>query len=583
MGELVRVDVEKGVVRFEELPEDLKLYGGRSLTSAMIAREVDASCDPLGPDNRIVIAPGTLAGTMAPSSGRLSIGCKSPLTGGIKEANAGGLPGLRLGRLGIRAIVVEGDPKGRKWILHLSKDGARLDDGTAFWGKANYECADALRAAYGPKVATIQVGIAGENGLKNSTIACTDPEGRPTRHAARGGVGAVMAARGLKAVVVDDSGTERPSLVDPERFDRARKTLVDGLQSHPVTSQGLTNFGTSVMVNIINEAGAFPTHNFHYGTFEQADAISGETISQNCDDRGGKRSHGCMPGCVIRCSNVYHDKDGNHVSSGVEFESVWALGANCDNGDIDAIARMDRLCDDIGVDTMEMGTTFAVAMEGGLLPWGDAERMIQLFDEIRQNSDLGRKIGNGTVHCAQVYGVDHVPTVKNQGMAAYDPRAIKGMGATYATTPMGADHTAGYSVAPNILKIGGDLDPLKPDSQCAVSQGLQEATAGVFDSTGLCQFLAFACLDQPDSLAAIPEMISARFGVELTAGDLVAQGAGTLETEREFNRRAGMTREDDRLPGFFYTEALPPHNSTWDVPDEELDAVCGWGPLTERV
>ena len=583
MGELVRVDVEKGVVSFEELPEDLKLYGGRSLTSAMIAREVDPSCDPLGPHNRIVIAPGTLAGTTAPSSGRLSVGCKSPLTGGIKEANAGGLPGLRLGRLGIRAIVVEGDPKGRKWILHLSKDGARLDDGAAFWGKANYECADALRAAYGPQVATIQVGIAGENGLKNSTIACTDPEGRPTRHAARGGVGAVMAARGLKAVVVDDSGTERPSLVDPERFDRARKTSVGGLQSHPVTSQGLTNFGTSVMVNIINEAGAFPTHNFHYGRFEQAEAISGETISQNCDDRGGKRSHGCMPGCVIRCSNVYHDKDGNHVSSGVEFESVWALGANCDNGDIDAIARMDRLCDDLGLDTMEMGTTFAVAMEGGLLPWGDAERMIQLFDEIRQNSDLGRKIGNGTVHCAQIYGVDHVPTVKNQGMAAYDPRAIKGMGATYATTPMGADHTAGYSVAPNILKIGGDLDPLKPDSQCAVSQGLQEATAGVFDSTGLCQFLAFACLDQPDSLAAIPEMISARFGVELNAGDLVAQGARTLETEREFNRGAGMTREDDRLPGFFYTEELPPHNSTWDVPDEELDAVCGWAPLTERV
>jgi aldehyde:ferredoxin oxidoreductase len=581
MRKVLRVDVAAGTAVFEDLSAGLENSGGRALTSTIVAREVDPTCDPLGPANKIVFAPGVLAGTSAPNSSRLSVGCKSPLTGGIKEANSGGQAAARLGRLGIAAVIVEGDPKGKKWILHLSKEGARMEDGAAFWGMPNYECAAALRAAYGAKVATIQVGPAGEHGMRNSSVACTDPEGNPARHAGRGGVGAVMGARGLKAIVIDDAGTVRPSLADPERFEKARKTLVDGLKTHPVTSQGLTNFGTAILVNIINEAGALPTHNFHYGRFDEAEAISGETLHQNCEDRGGKRSHGCMTGCVIHCSNVYNDKDGNYVSSGVEYETIWALGANCDNGDIDAIAHMDRLCDDLGLDTIEMGDTFGVAMEGGLLPWGDAQRMIELFEEIRHNSEIGRKIGNGTGHCAQAYGVTHVPTVKNQGIPAYDPRAIKGIGVTFATSTMGADHTSGYAVAPNILKVGGDVDPLKAEGQCSLSQSLQEATAGFFDSTGLCLFLAFACLDQPDSLVAIPEMVSALCGVEVSVADVVAHGAKVLEVERNFNKRAGMTEKDDRLPEFFYKEKLPPHNVTWDVPDEELNQVCGWSPVVE--
>jgi len=581
MRKVLRVDVAAGSVVFEDLPAGLENSGGRALTSTIVAKEVDPNCDPLGPANKIVFAPGVLAGTTAPNSSRLSVGCKSPLTGGIKEANCGGQAAGRLGRLGIAAIIVEGDPKDKKWILHLSKEGACLDDGAAFWGRANYDCAAALRAAYGPKVASIQVGPAGEYGMRNSSVACTDPEGNPARHAGRGGVGAVMGARGLKAIVVDDAGTERPSPADPERFDKARKILVDGLRAHPVTSKGLTNFGTAILINIINEAGALPTHNFHYGRFDEAEAISGETLHQNCEDRGGKRSHGCMTGCVIHCSNVYNDKDGKYVSSGVEYETIWALGANCDNGDLEAIAQMDRLCDELGLDTIEMGDTFGVAMEGGLLPWGDAQRMIGLFEEIRHNTEIGQKIGNGTGHCAQAYGVTHVPTVKNQGMPAYDPRAIKGIGVTYATSTMGADHTSGYAVATNILKVGGDVDPLKAEGQCALSQGLQEATAGFFDSTGLCVFLAFACLDQPDSLAAIPEMVSALCGVEMSVADAVAHGAKVLEIERGFNTRAGMTQKDDRLPEFFYKEELPPHNVIWDVPDEELNQVCGWSPVTE--
>ena len=581
MRKILRVDVGAGSVTWEDLPADLLTFGGRALTSALVAREVDPQADPLGPGNAIVFAPGLLAGTTAPNSGRLSVGTKSPLTGGIKEANVGGQAAQKLARLGVAAVVVAGDPGGRRWVLHLDKDGARLEDGAPFWGQSNYEAAARLREKYGPKVATIQVGPAGEHRLRNSSVACTDPEGNPARHAGRGGVGAVMVARGLKAIVVDDTGTARPPLADPDRFERARKTLVDGLQSHPVTSQGLPTYGTAILINIINEAGALPTRNFHEGRFAGAEKISGETIHQNCQERGGRYQHACMTGCVVHCSNVYPDPQGAYVTSGLEYETVWALGANCLLDDIDAIARMDRLCDELGLDTIEMGDTFAVAMEGGLLPWGDSARMLALFEEIRGNSELGQKLGNGCAHAARAFGVTHVPTVKNQGMPAYDPRAIKGIGVTYATSTMGADHTSGYAVATNILKVGGDVDPLQPQGQCTLSKGLQEATAGLFDATGLCVFLAFACLDQPDSLAAIPEMIAGRYGQDMSVQDGVALGARVLEIEREFNRKAGFTKQDDRLPEFFSREPLPPHGTLWDVPADELDQVCGWSPVTE--
>ena len=582
MRKILRVDVSSGTAVFEDLPSDWALLGGRSLTSGIIAKEVCPMVDPLGPDNKLVVAPGLLAGTTAPNSSRLSVGTKSPLTGGIKEANSGGQAATKLGRLDIAAVVVQGDPGDKKWVLHLSKDGARMDDGAGFWGRGNYACAQALRTTYGDKIASVQCGPAGEYGYKNATVAITDTRGDPARHAARGGVGAVMGRRGLKAIVLDDSGTARPAVADPEAFDKARRTLVDGLKSHPVTGQGLPAYGTAILVNIINEAGGLPTHNFHYGRFDNAEDISGETVSANCDARGGKHEDTCMTGCVVHCSNVYNDADGNYLTSGLEYESIWALGANCDNNDIDAIARMDYLCDDIGIDSIEMGDTLAVAMEGGLLPWGDAARMIELLDnEVRNDTTLGRRLGHGTVHAGQEFGVDHVATVKGQGLPAYDPRAVKGIGVTYATSPMGADHTAGYAVAPNILKVGGYVDPLVAEGQCAVSQSLQEATSGAFDSTGLCVFLAFACLDQPDSLAAVGEMVSAMYGTPTDVSGLVAQGARTLETERDFNRRAGFTEEDDKLPDFFAKEPLEPHGTVWDVQQSELDKVCGWSPPIE--
>jgi aldehyde:ferredoxin oxidoreductase len=574
MKRILRVDVGAGSASFADLPEKYATFGGRAMTAAIVSDEVDPTCDALGAGNKLVIAPGLLAGSTAPNSSRLSVGAKSPLTGGIKEANVGGPAALKLGKLNIWAIVVEGDPAGKKWVLHLDKDGAKLSDGSAFWGMGNYACAEALRKQFGEKTTSLSIGPAGEMGYRNSSIAATDPEGNPARHAGRGGMGAVMAARGLKAVVIDDAGTKRPELVDAERFNAARKTIVAGAKEHPLTGQGLRLFGTPAVIGVMSEFGGLPTHNFTKGRFEHADKIGGEALAKNCADRGGQATHACMPGCVVSCSNVYVDAKGQYITSGLEYETIGLLGSNCDVKELDDIARLDNLCDDIGLDTIEMGGTFGVAMEGGVLPWGDGKRMIEIMDnDVRKGTDLGKKMGNGADFAAKAFGVDRSPTAKHQTMAAYDPRSAFGIGVTYATSPMGADHTAGYAIGANVLGVGGTVPPQAAEGQAALSLQLQQATTGIFDSTGLCLFLAFPALDQPETFAAIPELVAGGTGVDLDIPGWFGYGVAVLATEREFNKKAGMTAADDRLPGFFKTEKLEPLGTTFDVPDSDLDGV----------
>jgi aldehyde:ferredoxin oxidoreductase len=260
------------------------------------------------------------------------------------------------------------------------------------------------------------------------------------------------------------------------------------------------------------------------------------------------------------------------VTKGPEYETIWAHGADCGIDDLDAIARMDRLDDDIGLDTIEIGATIAVAMEAGVIPFGDAQGAIRLLEEIREGTPLGRLVASGAATLGKAYGVERVPVVKGQAMPAYDPRAVQGIGVTYATSTMGADHTAGYAVAPNILGVGGKIDPHKPDGQAELSRNLQIATAAL-DSTGLCLFVAFAMLDNPATLDGICEMLSGLYGRKITADDFLALGRKTLVHERAFNKAAGFTSADDRLPGFFRTEKLPPHNIAFLVPDEDLDSV----------
>jgi aldehyde:ferredoxin oxidoreductase len=550
--------------------------GGRALTSALVSKEVPPLCHPLGADNKLVIAPGLLSGTIAAVSGRVSVGCKSPLTGGVKEANSGGQPSQMLARLGYGAIVLEGKPKEDKiYKIFINKDGVKITPDNSLKSLGNYDVAEKMKKEYGEKIACISIGQAGEMKMSAASIAFTDMELRPTRHAGRGGVGAVMGAKGVKVIVIDDTGMGMRVPKDPKKFAEANKKFVEGLKKHPVTGEGLPAYGTNVLTNVINEAGAYPTKNFMWGRFPNCQKISGETQAQTETARGGLATHGCHRGCTIQCSGTYMDKDGHYLTKQPEYETVWALGGNCEIDDLDAIAMLDRLCDDYGVDTIEMGATIGVAMEAGLAKFGDSQASINLLKEVGKGTPLGRILGNGAAITGKVLGVERVPVVKGQALPAYDPRAIQGIGVTYATSTQGADHTAGYAVATNIMKVGGYVDPLKPEGQVELSRNLQIATAAI-DSTGMCLFIAFAIMDQPETFQALVDMINAFYGLSLNADGVADLGKSILKNERTFNIQAGLTAQHDRLPEFFKKELLPPHNLTFQVTDQDLDKVFNW-------
>lgn len=578
MDKILRIDVgaEGGPKATETPVGDYAGLGGRGLTSAIVAKEVPPTCHPLGAENKLIIAPGLLSGTVAAMSGRLSVGCKSPLTGGIKEANAGGQASQCLARLGYAAIVLEGKPKTDDlYKVFISKDGVKVSADNSLKMLGNYELIDKIKGEYGEKVACISIGPAGEMKMSAASVACTDMEMRPTRHAGRGGVGAVMGAKGIKVIVIDDSGAGMRSPKDPAKYKEANKAWVEGLRRHPVTGEGLPAFGTNVLTNVINEAGAYPTNNFSTGRFEGHTKISGETQAALETERGGSATHGCHRGCIIQCSGIYHDKDGNYLTKQPEYETVWAHGGNCGIDDLDAIAQIDRMDDDFGLDTIEMGATIGVAMEAGLAKFGDVDAAINLLKEVGQGSPLGRVLGNGAAVTGQVFGVERVPVVKRQAMPAYDPRAVQGIGVTYATSTMGADHTAGYAVAPNIMKVGGDVDPLTPEGQVELSRELQITTAAV-DSTGMCLFVAFAAMDQPDTFQALLDLINSFHGLNLGPADVAELGKSILKNERDFNVKAGFCPAEDRLPSFMTTDDLPPHNIVFKVTDDDLDKVYNW-------
>jgi len=578
MDKILRINMEAkgGPVSSEGPMGEYAGLGGRALTSAIVSKEVPPLCHPLGQDNKLVIAPGLLSGTTAAMSGRISVGCKSPLTGGIKEANAGGQPSQVLARLGYTAIVLEGKPEDNKlYKVFINKEGVQIIHDNSLSMMGNYALVEKMISEYGDKISCISIGPAGEMKLAAASIACTDMELRPTRHAARGGVGAVMGAKGVKVIVLDDTGMKMRNPKNPDAFKEARMKWVEGLKKHPVTSEALPTYGTNVLTNIVNEAGAYPTNNFSSGRFDGASNISGETEAETEISRGGSATHGCHRGCIIRCSGIYNDKDGNYLTKQPEYETVWAHGGNCGIDDLDAIAMLDRLDDDYGLDTIEMGATIGVAMDAGLAEFGDAEAAIKLLKEVGKGSHLGRVLGNGAAVTGKVFGVERVPVVKGQAMPAYDPRAVQGIGVTYATSTMGADHTAGYAVATNILKIGGDVDPLKAKGQVDLSRNLQIATAAV-DSTGMCLFIAFAVLDQPETFQALIDMINAFYGLNLTADDVSELGKSVLKNERDFNTKAGFSKEHDRLPEYFKKVSFPPHNTTFQVKDEDLDNLFNW-------
>ncbi len=572
MSRLLRINTRTRKVEFEDQTGEYAGLGGRALTSRLVRREVPPTCHPLSDANKLVMAAGLLTGTTAVNTGRLSVGGKSPLTGTIKESNAGGTFSQKLAKLDIMGLVLEDKPQDQKHPLtiFINKDGAQLLETPELQGLGTYEASSKLFERFGSKVGVMVVGPAGEHHRLAASIMFTDPKGNPSRAAGRGGLGALMGSKKIKAIVLDAQDGPGQEVADKEAFKEAGKRWAEILANHPVTGQGLPSYGTSILINIINEAGALPTQNFRSGRFDHASEISGEKMVEIINERGGVSKEGCHAGCVIQCSQKYCDTQGNYLTSGFEYETVWAFGSNLLISDMDQIAQMDRLCDDLGLDTIEIGTTLGMAMEGEVIPWGDGQAAIDLLKRIYDPRDyLGAILGNGTSFTAQALGVDRVPVVKKQSIPAYDPRAAKGIGVTYATSSMGADHTAGYAICQNILNVGGNIDPLGKSGNVDTSKNLQIATAAV-DATGFCLFVAFAVLDTEDALDVIAKLISAKLGVNFTADDIGKTGIEILKDEYQFNRDAGFTSAHDQLPEFFIHEELPPHNTIWDFSISEL-------------
>lgn len=558
-----RINVRTQSWQREPTPDTWQHLGGRGLVARILLDEIDATCDPLGPRNKLVFAPGLLVGHMLSSCDRISVGAKSPLTGGIKESNAGGRTGLALTHLGIKALIVEDQPTAGWWTLHLSADGARFEPADELRGLGVYDAAPRLIERYGHKAAIALIGPGGEVGLLASGIQNLDKDRVPSRINARGGLGAVMGSKGLKAIVIDASAGARPPIADLAAFRQAQQEFNRALAASDET-RSYADYGTAAMTLVCNAFGALPTRNFSAGEFEAAEALSGETLRELLLVRGGESetTHACMAGCTIRCSNVFGGPDGKAIVSPLEYETIGLLGANLGIDDLDTVARLNWEANDLGLDSIEIGAALGVAADGGVWSFGDGERALALMGEIRRLTPLGRVLGNGAAITGRVLGVRRVPVVKNQAISAYDPRAIKGTGVTYATSPQGADHTAG-------LTIRARIDHRDPRGQAKVSRNVQVNMAG-FDTLGACIFAGFGFGASP---LTIRDLLNARYAWQVGDHILRELGRETILLEREFNRRAGFTSADDRLPEWMTTEALPPHGPVFDVPDQELDSI----------
>lgn len=569
----INVNMTDKTIRIKDVPQAYMGLGGRGLTSSVINAEVPPKCDPLGPDNKLIIAPGALSGTSLVNTSRVSIGAKSPLTGTIKESNAGGTMGAALGRLGITAIIIEGQPSDNKiYTLVIDKIGAvKLVPADELAGKRTYAAAGKLLNEYGEKNSILLIGPAGEYKLKSASIQATDVDNRPCRAAGRGGLGAVMASKGLKAVVVSQEGKNADAVADPEAFKEAAKAFAQAIKAHPMTGQMLPALGTAGLVAPVNSMGAFPSLNATQGVMKGWEKISGEALAELIGKRGGNASHQGCSQCIVRCSNEFVDENKNYVTSSLEYETIWAMGGMTGIDDLDIIARLDYLCDDIGVDTMNTGVGIAVAMDAGRFDFGDGKAAINLVEQIAEGTELGKILGNGPNDVGKHFNHKRVPTVKGQSIAAYDPRGMQGNAVTYATSPMGADHTAGNVIGEYVT---GALDPLKPEGQVEASRNTQIAMAAV-DCTGLCLLASFP-LTTPEGGMAFLKVMNAKFGLQLGPDDIPAMGIRVLKEELAFNQKAGITKEQDRLPDFFYKEPLPPHNKVVLISNEEMDRALNF-------
>jgi aldehyde:ferredoxin oxidoreductase len=548
--------IEERSIKGEELAE-----AGRYLIAKTMLDADLATVDPLSPDNPLIFSAGPFAGTSFSNANRLSVGCKSPLTGGIKEANSGGTFAFALGQLEISGFTLHGASD--EWVvIHIPKEGdITFESAEAYMGLGNFEAAKLLHEKYGDKVSLALCGPVGEYQGLLAGISFSDTDNRPSRLAARGGVGAVMGLKKVKAIVVDKH--KMPPFHDRRGVMGAVKTygkLLDA--SAPV--QNLKTTGTALVADLTNYMGALPVNNFSKGQQKTPDEgpfrMGGDFIREQNTARGGNPSHACMPGCLIKCSNVYFDDNGRELVSPLEYETIGLLGTNCGLEDPDDVARLNEIANDLGIDTIEIGATIGVLMEAGQADFGDVAFMTQCMADLLAGNERGRLLAQGTARVGEHYGVARVPVIKKQAISAYDPRIIEVTAISMMVTAQGADHTTGND--PTFKCDDKTVEELAWESYKT------QVNCAVADSLGLC---VFGRSVTNENLELIAGAINDAFDCHVDADFVVGIGRRALKLEAAFNRLAGFTDADDELPRFFRDEKLAPTNKAARLTSQEVN------------
>lgn len=552
-GKILRVNLSTGSISSEKISPALAgmFLGGRGLAGKMLADEVKPGTDPLAAENKIFFATGPLTGSTAPTSGRHMVVTKSPLNGAIASSNSGGYWGAELKFAGWDMLVVEGRAD-KPVYIYVRDDQVEIRDAADLWGKTVGETTDELINKSGDdKTRVLTIGPAGERLSLNASVI-----NDRYRAAGRSGVGAVMGAKNLKAVTV--RGTGVVAVADQEKLKETLAGVVKKIREHGVTGQGLPAYGTAVLVNIINESGIFPTRNFQQAFFDQAEAISGESLAE----KYLIKKDPCYR-CPIACGR--YCKVENEEGGGPEYETVWVFGADCGIDDLATVIRANNIANELGLDTISAGATIAAAMElyqrgmikpeeldGPPLEFGSGEALLYYMRKMGTREGFGDKLALGSYRLCESYGRPELSmSVKKLDMPAYDPRGIQGHGLQYATANRGGCHVRGYMVSPEILGVPEKLDRLALDGKPGWVKAFQDLTA-VIDSLGLCLFTSFA-LTADD----YRDLTNAITGSDYTTADLLLAGERIWNNERLWNLAVGMTGKDDTLPVRLLEDPIP--------------------------
>jgi aldehyde:ferredoxin oxidoreductase len=564
MGRILRVDLTSGKTAFEPLDmERAKAFiGGRGLGISYLLEEVDPTCEPLSADNKLILMTGPLTGTSAPTGSRYMVMTKSPLTGAVTCSNSGGHFGHTFKRTGIDGLIVEGESK-KPVYLWLSEGNAEIRDAGHLWGKSVHETTDALLEETTPKARVACVGPAGENRVRFASIM-NDKD----RAAGRSGVGAVMGAKKLKAIVAH--GAIPVPCHDAESFKKIAGEYLGGFkETHKEEPPPLRKFGTAITAVGTQNFGVFPTRNFQQGQFEHWKEISGEALTETYL----KRPKACFA-CPIACGRVTEVPDGPYKGEGEgpEYETVYSLGSDCGVGDLAALTKANYICNELGMDTISMGATVASAMEmyekgivdeeeiGRPLPFGDADALVELCTQTAHRQGFGDKLAEGSLRMCEGYGHPEFAMVaKGQEFAGYDPRGEKGMGLVYATSPIGASHMRGDTAYIELLSVPMLIDPLSWEDKPELVKVFQDVFS-VFDSAGVCVFFSmrnFVTQTRDIRPEGVLRLLNATTGFGYDMDSLIMAAERCINAERLFLIRAGFSAADDNLPPRIVAEPLP--------------------------